>query len=68
MSKSAISPKVAAGGAAGAAAIVLVWLASLFGLDIPDYVAQAATVLISLVVGYMVPDDRSGGSGEHSAP
>lgn len=54
-----VSSKVAAGGAAGALSIVLVWIASLFGLVIPDFVAQALTVLISVVVGWVVPETRS---------
>lgn len=54
-----VSSKVAAGGVAGALSIVLVWVASLFGLIIPDFVAQAFTVLISVAVAYIVPETRA---------
>lgn len=47
-----VHPKVAAGGIAGAASIVVVYVASLFGLDVPDYVAQAVTVLFAGLAGY----------------
>ena len=46
-------PKVVAGGFAGAFSIVLVYVASLFGLDVPDYVAQAVTVLLAGAAGYL---------------
>lgn len=54
-----ISSKVAAGGLAGALSIILVWLASLFGLVIPDFVGQAFTVVISVLVGFLTPETRS---------
>lgn len=59
-----VSSKVAAGGAAGALSIIIVWIASLFGLVIPDFVGQSFTVLLSLVVGYLVPETRSIPLGE----
>jgi len=46
-------PKVIAGTVAGASTVVLVWLASLFGLDVPNLVAGALTVLLSATAGYM---------------
>lgn len=46
-------PKVAAGGAAGAVTIVLVYLASLAGLDVPPEVASAFTVLVSFGAAYL---------------
>lgn len=51
-------------GVAGAAGIVIVWIAGLFGLDIPAEVAGAIVLLISaigaLVGGKIVPPTRSG--------
>lgn len=56
--------KVAAGGTAGAAVVVIVYLAGLFGLELPVAVATAAVVLVSFAAGYLVPD-RS--AGKHTA-
>lgn len=44
--------KVVAGGAAGAATIILVYVAGLFGLDVPPEVASAVTVLFSFGAAY----------------
>lgn len=46
-------PKVIAGGAAGAASIVIVYVAGLFGLDVPAEVASALTVLLSTATAYL---------------
>jgi hypothetical protein len=46
-------PKVVAGGVAGALVVVLVWVANLLGLDVPDYVALAAVVVISSGAAYV---------------
>jgi hypothetical protein len=48
-----VSPKVAAGGAAGAVTVVLVWVAGMFGVGVPPEVASALTVLISTGAGYL---------------
>lgn len=45
-------PKVAAGGAAGAASIVLVYVLGQCGIEVPAEVASALTVLIGTVVAY----------------
>ena len=45
-------PKVVAGGAAGAASIILVYVVGLFGIDVPAEVASAVTVLISFGAAY----------------
>jgi hypothetical protein len=45
--------KVWAGGAAGALTVVLVYVAGLFGLDVPAEVASAVTVLISSGAAYL---------------
>lgn len=54
-----ISTKVGFGAAAGAVTVVLVWVASLFGLIIPAEVSAAITVLITAVVGFLVPERAS---------
>lgn len=59
-----ISRKVAAGGVAGAVTIILVWLLAQFGISVPDYVAQAGTVIVSAVTGWLV---RESGA-KHVAP
>lgn len=46
-------PKVVAGGVAGALVVLLVWVASLFGLEVPDYVALAAVVVIGSGAAYL---------------
>ena len=45
--------KVFAGGAAGAVSIIVVYVASLFGLEVPNEVAQSLTVLVSFAAGYI---------------
>jgi hypothetical protein len=46
---------VAVTSGAGAVSIILMWVASLFHLDIPMPVAAAVTVVISSVSGYLIP-------------
>lgn len=58
------SPKIILGGAAGAVVTILVWLASLASLTVPAEVAAAAVVVVTAVVGYLVPDPAR---GRHSA-
>jgi putative flippase GtrA len=48
-------PKVAAGGIGGAAALVIIWVAGLLGLDVPAEVAAAIVGLVSFGVAYFVP-------------
>lgn len=45
--------KVWAGGAAGAASVILVYVAGLFGLAVPAEVASAFTVLLSFAAAYL---------------
>ena len=47
-----LHPKVAASSITGAASIVLVYLAGLFGLEVPAEVASAFTVLLAGLAGY----------------
>lgn len=51
-----MNPKVAAGGAAGAVTIVLVWIAGLLGLEVPAEVASAVTVLIGTAAAWLKSD------------
>ncbi len=48
-----VHPKVKAGGAAGAAVVVAVWVAGLLGFHVPAEVAEAATVLAGVAAGYL---------------
>lgn len=49
----AVHPKVAAAGAAGAVTIILVWAVSLAGVDVPPEVASAVTTLLAFAAGYI---------------
>lgn len=46
-------PKVVAATAAGAATILLVWIAGLLGLAVPPEVASAVTVLLAAGAAYL---------------
>jgi hypothetical protein len=46
-------PKVVAGGAAGAASVVIIFIASQFGLEIPGEVGAALAALISFGGAYL---------------
>ena len=45
--------KVAAGGIAGAAAVVLVWVSAQLGLDVPAEVAASFVVLVQFAGAYL---------------
>lgn len=45
--------KVAAGGVAGAATLLIVFIAGQFGLDVPPEAASALTVLIGVAAAYI---------------
>jgi len=51
--RTAVHPKVAAAGVAGSVTILLIYVASLFGLEVPGEVASAVTVLLGFVAGYV---------------
>lgn len=55
--KRSLSPvrKVAVGGAAGAAATVIVWGLSFAGIEMPPEVAAAVAVLITFGTSYLTP-------------
>lgn len=48
-----LEPKVVAATAAGAATILLVWIAGLSGLAVPPEVASAVTVLLAAGTAYL---------------
>lgn len=50
-----LNPKVGAAGGTGAATLVVVWVASLFGIEMPDAVAGAIVLLASLAAAYLKP-------------
>lgn len=47
------TPKVAATGIAGAATVVVVYIAGLLGLDVPATVASALTIIFASGAGYI---------------
>lgn len=51
--------KVTAGATAGGAAGVIVWLAGLFGLEVPPEVAAWFAAAIGSAVGYFVRDRQN---------
>lgn len=64
-----VSPKVLAGGAAGAASIVLVWILSLFKVEVPVEVGMAITTLLASGAAYMTRDRlRDAGQSAVEAP
>ncbi len=48
-----VNPKVQAAGWAGAVTIILIWIAGLFGLDVPPEVASAFTALVATTAGFL---------------
>ena len=48
-----VNPKISAAAAAGAVTILLVWLCSLFGVDVPTDVASAITLIVAVAAGYL---------------
>lgn len=48
--------KVAAGGAAGAASVLVVFIAGQLGLDVPPEAAAALTTLFAFAAGYLRKD------------
>lgn len=51
-----VSPKVVAGGAVGAVAVVLIWVLGLVGLEVPPEVVVAVTVLLTVGASYLKRD------------
>ena len=54
-----ISSKVAAGGVTGAITGILIWVASLFGLEIPTEVGVYIATVFAFIAGYLVPETRA---------
>ena len=50
-----VSPKIQAAGWAGSVSVLIVYIVSLFGVDVPTEAAQALTVLVAVVAGYLKP-------------
>jgi len=51
----AVGPVTTASAGGGALAVVLVYIASLFGLEVPPLVAGALGLLLTIAGGLMVP-------------
>lgn len=51
----AVGPVTAASGAGTALSVVLVYIASLFGLEVPALVAGALALLLTIAGGLLVP-------------
>lgn len=47
--------KVTSGALAGALAIILIWVISLFGLEVPGAVGAAIATVFGFITAYMVP-------------
>ena len=48
--------KVGAGALAGALAIVLIWVISLFGVEVPGAVGAAIATIFGFITAYYVPE------------
>lgn len=60
-----VSPKVTAAAGAAAVGTIVVWLASLAGLDVPAGVETALVTLLTFAAGWLVRDPAR--SGRHLA-
>ena len=65
MAMQGVSTKVAAATGAAAVTTLIVWAVSYFGVEVPNDVQGAFTVLIVLVAGYFVPERAE--QGDHEA-
>jgi hypothetical protein len=50
--------KVAAAGIGGSLSVVLVWVAGMFGVEVPAEVASAITTIVAFFAGYLVREKR----------
>lgn len=50
--------KVLAAGVSGAATTLIIFIAGLFGLEVPAEVAAAAVTVVAAVAGYLAPHTR----------
>ncbi len=51
----ALTPKVATGALAGAVSVILVWIITKCGLDVPPEISSAFTTVISASSAYFAP-------------
>lgn len=51
----ALTPKVATGALAGAVSVILVWIITKCGLDVPPEISSAFTTVVSAVSSYFAP-------------
>ncbi len=51
----ALTPKVATGALAGAVSVILVWIITKWGIDVPPEIASAFTTVISAGSSYFAP-------------
>lgn len=58
------SPKITAAGAAGAAAVLIVFIAEQFGLEIPPAASAAIATLLACAAGYFKRDEFSDTDGQ----
>jgi hypothetical protein len=58
MASGSLAPtsKVTAAGVGGAAALIVVWVLSLFHVDVPTLVSAALTLVASFGAGYVIPE------------
>ena len=54
-----IHPKVAAGSAAAAASLILVWLLAQVGVKMPGDVAGAIVVVLTFAAGWLAPNPKT---------
>jgi len=50
-----LNPKILSAGIAGAITVVLLWVLSMFGVNVPAEVASAVTIIVAFAVGYLRP-------------
>ncbi len=50
-----LTTKVATGALAGAVSVIVVWLITKFGVEVPPEIASAFTTVISALAGYFAP-------------
>ncbi|PRX95557.1 hypothetical protein [Allonocardiopsis opalescens] len=56
-----IETKVTAAGLSAAAVTLIIYLAGLFGVEVPETAAAAAVTLVAAAAGYLAPHTRREG-------
>jgi len=54
-----LTKKIGSAALAAAVSVILVWIASQAGLEIPPEVASAVTTVLTVGTGYIVPEKAS---------